>query len=208
MDILTINFFFSFLAKDAFTKLGEDLKLERQKDFFQSFSHMYENEQDPADINTDLLQKLQENRLLGDAKLSAVFEEHCKLQDEKKASHTNTLANTDDDTEEENKDDEDDDYKKLSDIEIDEGDISDSSLNTVEFNEKESTELISSPKNKNDQQGNNKNSTPTTSKETNPGPEKREVPVKDKVNDDKICNNGSEVPDLLHITTPDKGLCD
>ncbi|KAK0074292.1 hypothetical protein PV325_008560 [Microctonus aethiopoides] len=91
-------------AKQAFIKLGEYLKHERQKDFYDTFSLMYDQSDDPAMKHDELKVKLRENRELGEKKLNAIFDEYSRKQD--KARSLGIDNSNDDDSETDDEEDE------------------------------------------------------------------------------------------------------
>lgn len=84
----------------------------------------YENHEDPAQNNPELLSKLQENREIGDEKLNEVFDEYTRKQEELNANgkppdlnesdNDDEDSDNDDDDEEEEEDDEGDDERHVS----------------------------------------------------------------------------------------------
>ncbi|KAK0179733.1 hypothetical protein PV327_005456 [Microctonus hyperodae] len=91
------------MAKQAFIKLGEYLKLARQKDFYDTFSLMYDQSDDPAMKHEELKIKLRENRELGEKKLNAIFDEYSKKQDKARSLG---IDNSDDDSKTDDEEDE------------------------------------------------------------------------------------------------------
>ncbi|XP_014478354.1 PREDICTED: uncharacterized protein LOC106746336 [Dinoponera quadriceps] len=103
------------LAKKAFVEIGELLQRARRNDYWDTFSLYLENqEEDPAIKDKVLAQKLAHNRIEGDKRLAAVFEQYTKKQEELKdqAADSGTTTEDESDMDDYDKDDDDkDEYK-------------------------------------------------------------------------------------------------
>lgn len=119
------------IAQKAFTNLGEYLQRVRRNDYWDTFSLFLENKpEDPALKNPELAQKLNENKELGEKKLTQVFSEYVKKQEEMKDLVKKDATNIENDNDEDNlesndedenseEDDEDDEDEDDDDIDID-----------------------------------------------------------------------------------------
>ncbi|KAK2584020.1 hypothetical protein KPH14_006476 [Odynerus spinipes] len=91
------------IAKKAFIDLGEHLQRARRNDYWDTFSLFLENKpDDPALKNQELAQKLRKNRELGEQKLTQVFHEYVKKQEEMRDLLTIDKADTENDDDEDN----------------------------------------------------------------------------------------------------------
>ncbi|XP_015181389.1 PREDICTED: death domain-associated protein 6-like isoform X2 [Polistes dominula] len=71
------------IAKKAFTDLGEHLQRARRIDYWDTFSLSLENkEEDPALKDQELAKKLRDNHVIGQQKLSKIFQDFVKKQEE------------------------------------------------------------------------------------------------------------------------------
>nr|KAF7427722.1 hypothetical protein H0235_007416 [Vespula pensylvanica] len=112
----------SQIAKKAFTNLGEHLQRARRNDYWDTFSLCLENKQeDPALIDRDLAQKLRTNREIGEQKLTQVFQDYVRKQEEMNNSSLKNKANIEnDDNEDQNIESKDEDEHSEEDNEDDE----------------------------------------------------------------------------------------
>lgn len=125
------------VAKKAFTGLGEHLQRCRRNDYWDTFSLFLEGkEDDPALKDTELAEKLIQNKKTGETKLLSIFEEYTKKQEQMKDIKRSLIENEDDDEDSvENNDDEEDDNDNN---EID-NDVSDIDINLDTDNNKSSS---------------------------------------------------------------------
>ncbi|KAK1120461.1 hypothetical protein K0M31_012440 [Melipona bicolor] len=128
------------IAKKAFIGLGEYLQRCRRNDYWDTFSLFLEGkEDDPALKDTELAEKLIQNKKMGETKLLSIFEEYTKKQEQMKDIKRSLIENEDDDDEdnvENNDDDEEDDNDNN---EIDNDDVSDIDINLDTDNNKSSS---------------------------------------------------------------------
>nr|XP_050850037.1 protein PFC0760c-like isoform X2 [Vespula vulgaris] len=117
----------SQIAKKAFTNLGEHLQRARRNDYWDTFSLCLENKQeDPALIDQDLAQKLRTNREIGEQKLTQVFQDYVRKQEEMNNSSLKNKTNIENDDnedhnieskdEDEHSEEDNEDYEDDSDI--------------------------------------------------------------------------------------------
>ncbi|XP_035737662.1 protein PFC0760c-like [Vespa mandarinia] len=147
----------SQIAKKAFTNLGEHLQRARRNDYWDTFSLSLENKQeDPALKDHELAQKLRTNREIGEKKLSQVFQDYVKKQEEMKNSLLEDKADTenDDDDDEDNnieskdedehseEDDEDDEDENDIVEDEDEGEEDKASINSSEKNKNKNKHIL------------------------------------------------------------------
>ncbi|XP_012140009.1 daxx-like protein isoform X2 [Megachile rotundata] len=101
------------IAKKAFTELGEYLQRCRRNDYWDTFSLSLENkEDDPALKDSQLAEKLRQNKQEGEKRLANVFQEYAKKQEEMKEQPYTTGTSTENEENEE-------DYTENEDEEID-----------------------------------------------------------------------------------------
>ncbi|XP_014601589.1 PREDICTED: death domain-associated protein 6 [Polistes canadensis] len=95
------------IAKKAFTDLGEHLQRARRIDYWDTFSLFLENKQDdPALKDLELAQKLRKNQEVGQQKLTQIFQDFVKKQEEMNSPEkkTNTENGDNEDSDIESKD--------------------------------------------------------------------------------------------------------
>ncbi|XP_054016696.1 daxx-like protein isoform X2 [Hylaeus anthracinus] len=97
------------LAKKAFTELGEYLQRSRRNDYWDTFSLFLENsgDDDPALKDPELAQKLMQNKKEGEKRLTNVFQEYVKKQEEMKDDATDTKTSSENEEDVENSSDSD-----------------------------------------------------------------------------------------------------
>lgn len=82
--------------------MGEHLQRARRNDYWDTFSLSLENKQeDPALKDQELAQKLRTNREIGEKKLSQVFQDYVKKQEEMKNSLLEDKADAENDDDDE-----------------------------------------------------------------------------------------------------------
>lgn len=85
------------IAKKAFTDLGEHLQRARRIDYWDTFSLFLENKQDdPALKDQELAQKLRKNQELGQQKLTQIFQDFVKKQEEMNSPERKATTENDD----------------------------------------------------------------------------------------------------------------
>ncbi|XP_077267801.1 daxx-like protein isoform X1 [Temnothorax americanus] len=90
------------LARKAFEELGEHLQRSRRKDYWDTFSlYLEDTEEDPAIKDENLAKKLTDNRIEGEKRLAAVFEEYVKKQFEMKDENNEEASLEEEDEDEE-----------------------------------------------------------------------------------------------------------
>ncbi|KAG7209566.1 hypothetical protein KM043_015643 [Ampulex compressa] len=114
------------MAKKAFTELGQYLQRCRRNDYWDTFSLFLENkEDDPALKDPALAERLRKNRVEGEKKLSNIFQEYVKKQEEMKDQQSNTKTLSDEEGDEDNSmDNEDEDEDEEEDNSCNEESIS------------------------------------------------------------------------------------
>ncbi|KAL2727319.1 protein PFC0760c-like isoform X2 [Vespula squamosa] len=138
----------SQIAKKAFTNLGEHLQRARRNDYWDTFSLSLENKQeDPALKDQELAQKLRTNREIGEQKLTQVFQDYVRKQEEMNNSLLEDKEDTENDDEDNNVESKDEDEHSEEDDEDDE-DENDILEDEDEGNEDEAI-INSSKQNKN-----------------------------------------------------------
>ncbi|XP_017790151.1 PREDICTED: FK506-binding protein 5-like [Habropoda laboriosa] len=90
------------IAKKAFIELGEYLQRCRRNDYWDTFSLFLENQDDdPALKDSVLAEKLMQNKKDGEKKLSNIFQEYVKKQEEMKDPITDSKSTGNEEEEEE-----------------------------------------------------------------------------------------------------------
>lgn len=150
------------IAQKAFTNLGEYLQRVRRNDYWDTFSLFLENKpEDPALKNPELAQKLNENKELGEKKLTQVFSEYVKKQEEMKDLVKKDTTNIENDNDEDNLESNDEDENSEEDDEDDE-DEDDNVIDIEEENKYcEDVRIIYSSEQSEDEDKNNDSNTPS-----------------------------------------------
>ncbi|XP_043500422.1 death domain-associated protein 6-like isoform X1 [Polistes fuscatus] len=171
------------IAKKAFTDLGEHLQRARRIDYWDTFSLSLENKQDdPALKDQELAQKLRKNQEIGQQKLTQIFQDFVKKQEEMK-SPENKASTENSDTEDSNVESKDEDENSEEDDE-DEDDFDNDSEDTEDTEDNKS--ITSSESNKNEIKSNSPENEIRLEKDLS-------KTCKDKDNEDIVITNVKEV---------------
>ena len=127
-------------AKKAFISLGEHLQRCRREDYWDTFSLFLEGkEDDPALKDTELAEKLIQNKKMGETKLLNIFEEYTKKQEQMKDIKRSFIEIEDDDEDSVENNDDDDDEDDNGNNEVDNDDVSEIDINLDTDNNKSSS---------------------------------------------------------------------
>ncbi|XP_043264342.1 daxx-like protein isoform X2 [Colletes gigas] len=101
------------IAKKAFIELGEYLQRSRRNDYWDTFSlFLEEKDDDPALKDAELANKLMQNKIEGEKRLTNIFQEYVKKQEEVKELNIMGSSTSSSENDEEKEDSSDNDKKE------------------------------------------------------------------------------------------------
>ncbi|XP_076635347.1 daxx-like protein [Colletes latitarsis] len=101
------------IAKKAFIELGEFLQRSRRNDYWDTFSlFLEEKDDDPALKDAELANKLMQNKIEGEKRLTNIFQEYVKKQEEVKELNIMGSSSSSSENDEEKEDSSDNDKKE------------------------------------------------------------------------------------------------